>query len=68
MYMPGVGQRQGQKPTWDRLRDALNTGRQYSTLTHDHEQVTKQALLDQRWSLLIPSGPFSSLLILSGPF
>eukprot|EP00966_Prymnesium_polylepis_P126878 2934278-Prymnesium_polylepis.1 len=26
MYMPGVGQRQGQRPTWDRLRDAIEGG------------------------------------------
>ena len=26
MYMPGVGQRQGQRPAWDKLRDALTKG------------------------------------------
>ena len=41
MYMPGVGQRQAQRPTWDKLRDAILFG-QVTTLTHEWRMMMKK--------------------------
>ena len=47
--MPGVGQRQAQRPTWDKLRDAFLFG-QVTTLTHEWRALMKKRKVDERRS------------------
>ena len=50
MYMPGVGQRQGQKPTWDKMRSAIQRG-MLDTINHGVKPSPNQK--GTTWSMVI---------------
>ena len=51
MYMPGVGQRQGQRPTWDKMRGAILRG-QLDTFSESHQVKNKHQADRRLWHRL----------------